>query len=235
MQRYRHLDDAHFLTFGNLEISRILPKASMSGLKHCKALYLYSLIVMNELLNCPRFSRHSNGPLLADFCLSPPAAMRHSQPVLVTKRAGQTHLQHPCNKAMVSTRNDVATITFVARIAMRQHASYPKPFNTLALPFVKRTGRYRGAADSDLGRFSILRRDSRRLLTSWLGGSDFDNSAVVLGPISPLPGSGGGVSCRAKRLAMVGFIRPKHTASEMAVCLRSAACPWLSSHLTGAT
>lgn len=35
---------------------------------------------------------------------------------------------------------------------MRQHASYPKTFKTPALPFVRRAGHYRGAADSDLGR-----------------------------------------------------------------------------------
>ena len=31
-----------------------------------------------------------DGQLLADFCLSPPAAMASSQPIMVTKRAGQT-------------------------------------------------------------------------------------------------------------------------------------------------
>lgn len=39
------------------EISRILPKASISGLKHCKALYLYSLIGMNGLLSRREFRK----------------------------------------------------------------------------------------------------------------------------------------------------------------------------------
>lgn len=58
----------------------------------------------------------------------------------VSSSRPQSHLQYPCNKAMVSNRNDVDTISLIARIAMRQNASYPKPFKTLTLPFVGRAG-----------------------------------------------------------------------------------------------